>query len=176
MRYARNSHPGFSLGELVIVVAIVAIVAAIAVIRMAGAAAGCRNAALTADLRIFGDAIERYAGEHGGRTPADNADATVTTNAGVFTRRLVTRTDDMGDVSGGTQKWLGPYLKEIPVNPFNRLATVRIDGNPAGTGQAGWRFDTAQRVLAPDDTVTGGNEQRPIGAYSGSPPVGAPVH
>jgi len=36
----------------------------------------------------------------------------------------------------------GPYVKRIPVNPFNNLNTVRFDGEPAGAGKAGWRFDT----------------------------------
>ena len=36
----------------------------------------------------------------------------------------------------------GPYVKRTPVNPFNNLNTVRFDGEPAGAGMAGWRFDT----------------------------------
>jgi type II secretory pathway pseudopilin PulG len=36
----------------------------------------------------------------------------------------------------------GPYIDDIPVNPFNNLGTVRFDGIPAGAGTAGWRFDT----------------------------------
>ena len=36
----------------------------------------------------------------------------------------------------------GPYIEEIPANPFNRLSTVRFDGEPAGSGRAGWRFNT----------------------------------
>src|SRR4030042_3874625 len=35
-----------------------------------------------------------------------------------------------------------PYVKKIPANPFNGLKTVRFDGEPAGAGKAGWRFDT----------------------------------
>jgi hypothetical protein len=36
----------------------------------------------------------------------------------------------------------GPYIDEIQVNPFNDLRTVRFDGEPAGSGLAGWRLDT----------------------------------
>lgn len=35
-----------------------------------------------------------------------------------------------------------PAIRRMPVNPFNGLNTVRIDGEPAGAGKAGWRFDT----------------------------------
>ncbi|MHC4758247.1 MAG: hypothetical protein ACYTE8_06295 [Planctomycetota bacterium] len=36
----------------------------------------------------------------------------------------------------------GPYIDEIPKNPFNKLRVVRFDGAAAGIGQAGWRLDT----------------------------------
>jgi type II secretory pathway pseudopilin PulG len=36
----------------------------------------------------------------------------------------------------------GPYVKQIPTNPFNGLKTVRFDGEPAGACEAGWRLDT----------------------------------
>jgi len=36
----------------------------------------------------------------------------------------------------------GPYIDEIPKNPFNGLSSVRFDGEPAGSGLAGWRLDT----------------------------------
>ena len=36
----------------------------------------------------------------------------------------------------------GPYMKRIPVNPFNGLDEVRFDGEPAGANKARWRLDT----------------------------------
>ena len=35
-----------------------------------------------------------------------------------------------------------PYIKNIPINPFNGMGTVRFDGQQAGCDMAGWRFDT----------------------------------
>ena len=46
----------------------------------------------------------------------------------------------------------GPYVKKIPVNPFNRLNTVRFDGEPAGAGKAGWRLDTETGLFQADDS------------------------
>ena len=45
----------------------------------------------------------------------------------------------------------GPYVKKIPTNPFNNLDTVRFDGEPAGAGKAGWRFDTGTGLFQADN-------------------------
>ena len=45
----------------------------------------------------------------------------------------------------------GPYVAKVPVNPFNNLNTVRFDGEPAGAGKAGWRFDTKTGLFQADD-------------------------
>ena len=47
----------------------------------------------------------------------------------------------------------GPYIDEIPVNPFNNLNTIRFDGEPAGTNKAGWRIDTSNGLFQSDDSV-----------------------
>jgi general secretion pathway protein G len=47
----------------------------------------------------------------------------------------------------------GPYIKEIPVNPFNNLNTIRFDGEPAGAGKAGWRIDTKTGLFQTDDST-----------------------
>jgi type II secretory pathway pseudopilin PulG len=47
----------------------------------------------------------------------------------------------------------GPYVKEIPTNPFNRLNTVRFDGEPAGAGEAGWRLDTKTGLFQADNSA-----------------------
>jgi len=46
----------------------------------------------------------------------------------------------------------GPYVKRIPVNPFNELNIVRFDGAPAGAGKAGWRFDTETGLFQADNS------------------------
>ncbi len=44
-----------------------------------------------------------------------------------------------------------PLLNGIPVNPFNGLNTVRFDGEPAGSGRAGWRLDTKTGCFQADN-------------------------
>jgi len=46
----------------------------------------------------------------------------------------------------------GPYVKKIPVNPFNNLNTVRFDGESAGAGKAGWRLDTQTGLFQADNS------------------------
>jgi hypothetical protein len=50
-----------------------------------------------------------------------------------------------------------PYVKKIPVNPFNRLNTVRFNGEPAGVGKAGWRLDTKTGLFQADSSGYDGN-------------------
>lgn len=50
----------------------------------------------------------------------------------------------------------GPYIKRIPVNPYNNLDTVRFDGEPAGVNKAGWRFDTQDGSFQADNNVSHG--------------------
>ncbi len=47
----------------------------------------------------------------------------------------------------------GPYVKNIPVNPYNGLDTVRFDGEPAGTDKAGWRLDTKTGSFQADNSA-----------------------
>jgi prepilin-type N-terminal cleavage/methylation domain-containing protein len=152
MTCARQTHfaaRGFSLVEVVIVVAIVGVIAAIAVPRMSSAAARARATSLRADVAAMNRAVEFYIAEHGGLHPGQDKSGAVTADASALAGRLVDRTDPFGDP--GTV--FGPYLMRIPPNPFNGLATVRIDGAPAGAGTHGWRYDSARRVFRADDSV-----------------------
>jgi type II secretory pathway pseudopilin PulG len=45
----------------------------------------------------------------------------------------------------------GPYIKQIPMNPFNGLKMVRFDGESAGAGEAGWRLDTKTGLFQADN-------------------------
>ena len=46
-----------------------------------------------------------------------------------------------------------PMLAEIPENPFNGLKTVRFDGEPAGSNNAGWRLDTKTGFFQADNDL-----------------------
>ena len=44
------------------------------------------------------------------------------------------------------------FVRKIPINPCNGLNTIRFDGDPAGTNEAGWRFDTKTGSLQADNS------------------------
>ncbi|MHC4132609.1 MAG: hypothetical protein ACYSSP_06680 [Planctomycetota bacterium] len=48
----------------------------------------------------------------------------------------------------------GPYIDEMPKNPFNGLRSVRFDGEPAGCGMAGWRLDTKNGDFFADNDLS----------------------
>jgi len=50
----------------------------------------------------------------------------------------------------------GPYIKKVPVNPYNNLDTIRFNGEPAGVNKAGWRFDTKDGSFRADNNVSHG--------------------
>lgn len=141
-------HRAFSLIELVIVVVIIGVVAAIAIPRMSSAASRASDAAIQADIAAFQRAIDLYAAEHANRSPAHDADGNVNTDDGMFVSRLISKSSLEGDTGSGV---FGPYLLAIPVNTFNNLDTVRIDGDPAGSDKMGWHFDSGSGVISPDD-------------------------
>jgi hypothetical protein len=77
--------------------------------------------------------LDLYRAEHGGRLPQAGCPEDF---AGALT----------GEVGG-----YGPYLEQMPTNPFNGLDTVRFDGAPAGANKAGWRFDTQTGLFQADN-------------------------
>lgn len=145
-----RARRGFSLIELVIVVLIIGTLATIAVPRLLTASDRSQEAAKAADVATLQRAIDMYIAEHGERCPAMDASGTVSTDAADFGNRLVGRTRLTGQIdSSGT---FGPYLRDVPVNPRNGKATIRINGAAAGANTHGWRYDSGGRSILADDS------------------------
>ena len=143
---------GFTLVEVLIVVSILGIMAAIAIPHYSSTTAEAQVAALRSNLHAVRKQIELYKIHHNGILPASVGE----TNAD-FTRRMVTKTDGAGAV--GTQ--FGPYLERLPVNGYNRRATVRIGEAAAGANTDGWRFDPLTGQFQPDDNYDGNADGAP---------------
>lgn len=135
---------GFTLIEILVVVVLLGILAAVVVPHISGAGTESRTSALATNLRRVRTQIELYKLQHNEQLPAAAGDASAD-----FLRRMTTQTDADGDPGVD----FGPYLSALPVNCFNDLGTVRIDGAAAGANTNGWRFDTTTGLFQPDDSV-----------------------
>ena len=132
---------GFSLLEVVIVVAIVAIMGAMAIPRVSRGVKGAGETVLAGDLRSLRDAIEHYASEHGGSYPVYKD------LAGQLTRC----TDPSGGIraSRDTSHRYGPYLQAIPPLPVGQRKGATGITRKTGTGglTMGWVYDEATGVI-----------------------------
>ncbi len=155
----------FSLIELVIVVVIIGTIASIAVPRLLSASERSTDAAVLADRTTLQRAIDLYIAEHAERCPATQPGGAVSTDAAAFEHRLTGKTQISGlvDASGG----YGPYLRELPVNPRNGLATVRINGAAPGANTHGWRYDSAAHEIQPDHAKIVIEGEEVVGAPGG---------
>ena len=135
MRFPQ-SRAGFSLIELVIVVAILAIIGAIAIPRMSRGASGAADSSLRQNLVVMRKAIEMYRSEHGGLVPDEDL---------TFAAQLTMYSDAAGNTSAtrdATHRF-GPYLHQIPRLPVGKNAgsnEIRDGGSP-GDGDEGWFYD-----------------------------------
>lgn len=106
---------GFSIAELLIVVAILGIMAAIVVPQFRSHSTQAKEAVAKDSLRILRSAIELYTAQHSGIPPGyENDDPqTAPTSADFDDQLVVNRT----------------YLARIPKNPFNNLQDISMLGN-----------------------------------------------
>ncbi len=125
-RSVRNQ--AFSLLEMMLVVVIIGLVAAIAIPRLSRGAAGASDSALSGNLAVLRDAIDRYSTEHGGAFPT----------AANVANQLTQYTDASGNASAtkdGNFAY-GPYVRKIPALPVGakKGATGMAASDGAGVG------------------------------------------
>ena len=126
---------GFTLIEVLMVVAALAIIAGVVVPQVSSVVDEARNAAMLNDLRELTMAIERYRMDHTGNAPdlVQNAELV----------QLMGKTDGDGNVGVGPQYVYGPYLTETPTNQLNTVKRVfRINSAPPSnlSSRVGWVY------------------------------------
>jgi len=157
-RPTRRSRPGFTLVELLIVVAILGILGAMVVPRFSDAARQSRQSVLKESLRTMRGQVKLYNAQHDQRPPGYPPGNTSNATAATFEQQMTNRTNKAGEVGTSNMHNLGPYLRHIPENPINGMSTVRvINGDafptePAGTH--GWIYQPDMLRIAPDSTGT----------------------
>ena len=130
---------GFTLVELLIVVATLAVLAGIVIPQFGESVADARKSAALADLHQLTTAIEFYKMHHDGLPPDELQGSTLSQLSG--------RTDYGGNVGTGAAFPLGPYLVGgIPPNPFNDSDAVTLAASvPPSASElqvaVGWLYD-----------------------------------
>ena len=127
--------------ELVIALLIVGMLGCI-VLGVARFATGTsEEETLAANLRTFRLQIELFRQQHGGIAPGRSGKDIV--------RQLTGRTDRLGQPRPNGP--FGPYLVDIPINPFNGRDTIEVSTRRPGGGDHGWHYDPVRGMLSPDD-------------------------
>jgi len=123
----------FSYFELIIMILLLGVFAFIGAPDFITASEENKTCELIDGLEQMRPQLNLYQVEHGGKLPPcdsyENFQRAMTTGDGVHSS----------------------YVNVIPTNPFNNLRTVRFDGKPAGSGQAGWRLDTKTGIFQADN-------------------------
>jgi prepilin-type N-terminal cleavage/methylation domain-containing protein len=138
----------FTLVELIIVVTILGILASLVIPTFHGHVVQAKEAAAKDNLKVIRTQIEVYKMQHNG-VPPGYINGSGAPSALLALQFTATTTDD-GAVSTSTipagAYVNGPYLKKIPENPFNKLATISYvaDGTAFATAadgtSSGWLY------------------------------------
>ncbi len=131
---------GFTLVQILIVILIICILAMMVVPQITDASDEARESAVKSDLRTVRSQIELYRTEHKGAYPAKD----------FFVEQMTSKTDPNGLLGGD----FGPYLPEIPPNPYNNDTTVKChDGDKGlGDGKSGWHYNATTGQFRANDS------------------------
>lgn len=155
---------GFTLVEILIVVVIMGILAAIVIPQFSAASSQARESYLMTSLQNLRSQVELYRIHHNDLLPGEvgdeNGNVTVKTTSERFFAALSSRTNENGQIGQSEQHRFGPYLREIPANPFSgtNADIVEVDGT-AGNDTHGWHLTTFglnRGLLQADDSQKNG--------------------
>ena len=124
----------FTLIEVLIVVVIMAILAATIIPQFTDSTKDAKLGNARFNVQAMRSQIELYRSHHNGLTPSRTF------------AELLNTTDINGAQGAGPAFPYGPYLKQMPTNPYNDSASIKaITNDPAQagdvTGSGGWLYN-----------------------------------
>jgi len=138
---ARRAGRGFTLVEILVVVLILAILAAMVVPRFVSAAEESRENSLRMSVHRIRGQLEIYRQQHASQWPTlANFEAQMTQASNV---------EGATNTPGTPGFPFGPYIREIPVNPFTGTATVA----DTAIGTSDWYYDEDSGEFRANDTA-----------------------
>jgi prepilin-type N-terminal cleavage/methylation domain-containing protein len=129
-----NRRQAFTLIEVLIVVVIMAILAATIIPQFTDSTKDAKASTVKFNLATLRSQIQLYRTQHNGVNPSGTL------------AELTATTDASGAIGTGANFVYGPYLREVPLNPFTNSKTVTvITVDPATaaqvTGSGGWLYN-----------------------------------
>lgn len=131
----KTRRAAFTLVEVMIVVVIMSIVVGAAIPQFTDSAKDARTSGAVMNVSLMRKQIELYKQHHNGLYPAQLGD-------------LALRSDAAGNIGTTSAYIYGPYIREVPINPFTSSAKVApATTNPpsaaSGASDAGWLYHAA---------------------------------
>jgi len=145
-----KAKSGFTLVEILIVVVILGILAAVVIPQFTEASTEARESSLMSDLQTVRSQIELYKVQHNDDLPGAG---TASWEDAMKGQTEIDGSASDGDATNGVY---GPYVQQIPTNPFNDRNTVRIESgaSTAGADTDGWVFNSGTGTFQADDGGT----------------------
>lgn len=143
---------GFTLVEILIVVVIMAVLAAVVIPQFTGSSEDAKKSTADFNLGALRSQVQTFRAHHGGIIPGSDASTS-------FLQAMTSKTKADGTVDAAGA--FGPYLSEIPVNPFTNVATVKVvtaaptAATVTAAGAGGWAYnETTGELWLDSDTGT----------------------
>ncbi len=155
----RRRARAFTLVEILVVVVLLGILAALVIPSFAGATQSARQSTLAMNLNLLRRLIPVYTSQHletAPGYPGGNRSVAPTEQALVDQATMSSTMYGQTAPRGTPGFPLGPYISNVPPNPYNKLATVKVLGDgenfPAtADDNFGWIYKPATGEIRPDN-------------------------